>query len=416
MPSINQDHLPAKNGGTRPADLSADLKASVSRAGQEWGRVARWLFLLSTNTLATLLVVAAAVAFARQVISWWKEPSPPERLMTPRSPGAMPPASLLPPKGTPQLPAEGTAVSFFGAIPWAWSRHVVEGSGETVIQQLAELTAHYGQLASDSGDQEADAETKFAPVPISALGSDTSVWMKETIGPGLEAWLLPASTPVSVAVRTLSPRTPAATSDWSEGPQQQSEASASKRAVAFGIARQLKEQTWQLDLFWYRGLKAGPSPVDLTTGEQYVPASTESRLDTTNTSQADDRDTPAGPWLTSWVPPEASVIVALDTPLLGAQVLFRGAGPPQAWMEYFNKLFVSEGWQAQEKWTRQGNCLRQTAWRATEGGSAYLEVAILPADRGDYYGLVLLERIRQDALSSPAEAVPARTGQPQNRD
>lgn len=402
MPSIEGKVLAGQNGHLEPADVSAELKASAQQAGEKWGQVARRLFLLSTNSLATLLVVVAAVAFARQVVSWWKEPAPPPRVLGAISSGAMPPSHGPSAGKANPLWAEPSGESFFGSLPWVWVRQRVAGGCEAAASQLAQLTAHYGRLSSPEA-LVGEAGSRLAPVPINVLGKEPDLWTKEVIAPGLEIWVLPGAIPISVAVRHV-PEQPASKMDAVAEKQAEVLGQAeTKRAVAFGIARPIDEHTWQVDLFWYRGApQSGPMPggfpQEATASASNEPPPKGSTEDARNSEIL-------GRWaLTDWVPPHATVIVALDTPLLGAQVLFRGAGPPPVWMKHFQQKFAEGNWKPTGGWSQIGTALRRRAARSSAGLTTCVEIAIVPTSAGDFYGLVLLEQFHSGASAAGEQA------------
>lgn len=410
MPWTNPRREQAVKGASANHGLPAHVDGESSAAVDRWHKLSRRLFLFSTNALATLLVVVAAVAFCRQVVRWWYEPAPPQPVVPTGSTGGLPGSlrdpSLSQTAGHPELPddpreAETAGEIFLGPSPWAWSRREIRGSGEEVVRELVRLTASCMAMLSEpftSGPTQANLpilDERF-------FGDNEAVWEIVPVTAGAEVWLLPAAVPVTMGVSRLNgqqidegPSLPN-TQAGAETSSGEIDSRSRPRIAAFGMAQPVGEDRWQLDVFWY----CGGSPNGQLPNPEIAPSQPSSAgrsfgagEETSTHTQSERFGAVAGNFA-RLLPDGASPVFGFSTALLGFQMVFRGPGPVEAWTQHFERVLTAEGWSGQSGWMRHGRTIRRAFTRVDPLGHSRLEIAIFPSESGDYMGMIFEQPTR----------------------
>ena len=330
----------------------------AERAIANWKRLSTGLFVFASNILATLLVVVAGVAFCRQVVQWWRESGPPAPSISRISSGKLADefsGGRGETTGGLTGAAEAEADVLLGTSPWMWSRRMVRGESAQAAQCLGDLTAaKVAEIASGS----AILGASLPPIDIdfSHLEGGRNLWQIREVGNFGQVWILPWEISVSLGVV--------------QGVSKIGEDGSKKgklQAVAFGIVRPRGEKIWELDLFSW----AGNVSADWKDSPERIPE-----------------------WATSHMfpcrlPADAKLLLACTTPLFGGQVTFRGTGPVESWMEFFDQAAPVAGWRAESEWQRIQTVWRRVFHPLVGGGDSKLEVLLSPTGEGDYYGLIL---------------------------
>ncbi len=397
MPWTNRK-LTRRSSGASTTQLSPrGENAGTFRAIERWHRFSRGLFLFCTNALATLLVVVATVAFCRQVLFWWYEPTPPQPTVPPYSSGSLPPLAPFPGRSdfstTNPMPeawgaAERTGEILLGPSSWAWARRVVRGDRNLAVEHLSQLTASYLALSPHKQGEQTNADDPPA-IDEDFVRRFSDVWTINRMNAEREVWVLPTPIPLSLGIHVY--ETDSSPTAHSKGDAIPSLASISprRRVLVFGVSRPLSEKDWQLEVFWFSGRSGTPTAPEgkVLSDSPGTLRSNEQQKDSSGMALASGEPvTLAG--YGRLVPDGASILLAFNTPSLGFQVLFRGAGPPNAWIKSFDHGLPAEGWTIDSGWIREGSVFRCRASRRVKETRYFLEIAIFPTGAGDYFGIL----------------------------
>ena len=329
----------------------------ADRAIARWERLSARLFVFTTNTLVTFLVVVAAVAFCRQVVQWWRESRPPTPASPPVHPGNLPDRFLVGSQGGPaetELTAEVEGDVVLGATAWMWTRRLVRGELSEAAQNLGVLTA-----AKVAEIAPAIVHGKTSPPPMEIdfgqLEQVKNLWQIQEVGDAAQVWILPCEVPVSLgAVKN------------GDIPEKNFPEKGKFLPVAFGLVRPRGEKLWQIDLFSWTGGSSGS-----TGNAPDLPA-----------------ESGRGQLLPCRLPADAKLLLACTTPLFGGQVAFRGAGPIENWMKFFDQSAPVAGWRGESEWQRFQTVSRRVFLPVIATQKGKMEILLAPTREGDYYGLI----------------------------
>jgi hypothetical protein len=335
---------------------------SAESAIKRWQAVSRRVFLFGSNTLATLLVVVAGLAFSRQVLQWWGREKP---SVVPQLSDGFDSLSEQGLGGTAGFPTEGespesAAEIFFGGSPWSWIRWPVRGSAAEVGQALAELTSQKLRAILENFSREAKDFPELLD-NVHFFEKSRNIWKVVSLSPEAELWLLSDPVPLSVGIIFDKPRGVGRAGSTPEG----------GRAVVFGMARPLEERYWQVDLFAWKltgdrcdGSESGGIPIAEGGVDQGLALSTVP------------------------IPPGARVIFGFGSRFFGHQLAFRGSGPIDAWMAYYDRHFSPGEGESNRAWQWTGGAWRRLFFQARGKHLDRWEVVLYPDGQGGYGGMV----------------------------
>jgi hypothetical protein len=357
MPSIDSTGAISEGPKDRKLAKGGESAGPADRALARWERLSARLFVFATNTLVTFLVVVAAVAFCRQVVDWWRESRPPTPESPPIHPGNLPDRFSMGSHGGPaetELTAEVEGDVVLGATAWMWTRRLVRGELNEAAQNLGVLTA-----AKVAEIAPAIVHGKTSPPPmeidLGQLEQVKNLWHIQEVGNTGQVWILPCEVPVSLGVVKSG-----------DIPEKSFPEKGRLLPVAFGLVRPRGEKLWQVDLFSWTGGLSGTSG-NFADG---VAGSSSWRF------------------LPCRLPADARLLLACNTPLFGGQVAFRGTGPIENWMKFFDQSAPAAGWRGESEWQRFQTVWRRVFLPVLPEHKGKMEVLLAPTREGDYYGLI----------------------------
>jgi len=297
-----------------------------------FGLLARRIWDWTSKLLVSASILTGGLAVGRQMIAWWR---------VDRAGAGSDASSLLPGP----LGARGQAHDLlFGDGAWGLRRLSIAGDSARATSALAQAC------------REMMGRAGLAQKPASAAEQALLARLSEAkpIDEQIGKWrlyALPGGFPLVAGVCQV------ASEPESGGPIV---AASAWRVVTYGIAVPLAEADWAGYVFHPQGHSAEPSQL---SGELTIPPGSHRIL----------------------------AMHAQDGPSLAA---FRGQGPVESWMGYYDGWFTKRGWQQAQPWRQnQGTWRTGYARRGPPGGWANVQIAS-DAD-GSWRGLLLLEETKR---------------------
>ena len=285
-------------------------------------RISAW----TTNSLLTMMVLAAGIGFGRQVLQWWAaDLSPAQRI----------PATALP--ADPLGDSTQSHVVQFGSHPWSLCRQIVTGDKDSALRRLRAVCREVLRATRPGGDLPLLEDGNL----LALLAASTPVDQE----PG--RWQLYArheAFPVAVGI-VQSPANPVTT---------RSKLGEAAHAVTL----------------WAAAVPTGPEQWTLWSFQPERTSGVES-----------------GVIDTIPLPPETRKTLSLTVAEDGETVAFSGPDRCEKWRHFYDGWFSQNGWRPLPDWQTVGGAWNATYLSPDHRGSVYLRVS--PDGRGGCDGFVM---------------------------